>query len=214
MFRHEEQRRVIWKKVRRLLKVEGLQHERHFPRPRVPESTNRAAARPNDRWCTDLTHIVTTEEGPVPLMSILDGWRREAIVHELFRESGASEALSVGQRAVFERFPETGRAPGTFLVSDGSPQFTTERYREGARALGLAQRFTRKKRPEDNRMFESFQGHFKQDYLWIREPGSLIVTRVWVREGMADYNTNRPHSSLNYLPPVECAKRKATEVKE
>jgi transposase InsO family protein len=31
---------------------------------------------------------------------------------------------------------------------------------------------------------------------------------------MIDYNTSRPHSSLNYLSPVEYAKRKATEVKE
>ena len=54
----------------------------------------------------------------------------------------------------------------------------------------------------------------KHDYLWIREPGSFIETRVWVREGMADYNTSRPHSSLNYLSPVEFAKRKATEIKE
>jgi putative transposase len=214
VLRYVEQRRVSWKRVRRLLKVEGLQHERHFPRPRVPESGNLAAARPNERWYTDLTYIDTTDEGPVPLMTILDGCTREAIVHELFRECGASDALSVVQRAVFEKFPETGRAPGTFLVSDGGPQFTAERFREGARALGLAPRSTRKKRPEDNGMIESFQGHFKHDYLWIREPGSFIETRVWVREGMTDYNTSRPHSSLNYLSPVEYAKRKATEVKE
>ncbi len=63
-------------------------------------------------------------------------------------------------------------------------------------------------------MIESFQGHFKHDYLWIREPGSYVETQTWVREGMVDYNTNRPHSSLNYLSPVEYAKQKATEVRE
>ncbi len=213
VLRFEEDRRVSWKRVRRLLQVEGLQHERHFPRPRVPESGNLAADRPNERWYTDLTYVDTTDEGPAPLMTILDGCTREAIVHELFRECGASDALSVVQRAVFERFPENGRAPGTVLVSDGGPQFTSERFREGVRALGLVPRATRKKRPEDNGMIESFQGHFKHDYLWIREPGTYIETRVWVREGMTDYNTSRPHSSLGYLAPAEYAKQRTKEIK-
>ncbi len=54
----------------------------------------------------------------------------------------------------------------------------------------------------------------KHDYLWIREPGSFIETRVWVREGMVHYNTERPHSSLKYLAPAEFAKRMSREVNE
>ncbi|MGH9917427.1 MAG: IS3 family transposase [Thermoplasmata archaeon] len=213
VLRFGEDRYVSWKRVRRLLQVEGLQHERHFPRPRVPESGNLTAARPNERWYTDLTYIDTTDEGPVPLMSILDGCTREVVAFELFRLCGAREALSVVQRATFERFPTTGRAPGTFLVTDGGPQFVAEKFREGARQLGLVPRPTRKRRPEDNGMIESFQGHFKHDYLWIREPGSYIETQIWVREGMTDYNTSRPHSSLGYLSPVEYARRRTTEIK-
>ncbi|MGA9840431.1 MAG: IS3 family transposase [Thermoplasmata archaeon] len=212
VLRFEEERRVSWKRVRRLLQLEGLQHERHFPRPRVPESGNLSAERPNERWYTDLTYVDTTDEGPVPLMSILDGCTREVVAFELFRSCGAHDALSVVQRATFERFPTTGRAPGMLLVTDGGPQFVAERFREGVRQLGLVPRATRKRRPEDNGMIESFQGHFKHDYLWIREPGSYIETSLGVREGMADYNTSRPHSSLNYLSPTEYAKRKATEV--
>jgi putative transposase len=214
VLRSEEDRRVSWKRVRRLLQVEGLQHERHFPRPRVPESGNLSAERPNERWYTDLTYIDTTDEGPVPLMSILDGCTREVVAFEVFRLCSASDALSVVQRATFDRFPTTGRAPGTLLITDGGPQFVAERFREGVRQLGLVPRATRKRRPEDNGMIESFQGHFKHDHLWIREPGSYVETRVWVREGMADYNTSRPHSSLKYLSPAEYAKKKAMEVKE
>ena len=214
VLRFEEERRVSWKRVRRVLRVEGLQHERHFPRPRVPESGNLSAGHPNERWYTDLTYIDTTDEGPVPLMSILDGCTREIVAVELFRQCGAHEALAVVRRAAFERFPTTGRAPGTLLVTDVGPQCVAERFREGVRQLGLVPRVTRKRRPEDNGMIESFQGHFKHDYLWIRGPGSYVETQVWVREGIVDYNTNRPHSSLGYLAPMEYAKRKAKEVNE
>ena len=215
VLRYEERQRVSWKRVQqRFLQAEGLQPARHLPGPRVPETGNLAAERPLERWYTDITYIDTTDEGPGPRMTILDGCTREAIVHELFRECGASDAPSIGQRAVVERFSETGRAPGTLRVSDGGPEFTAERFPEGARAVGLAPRSTRKKRPEDNGMIESFQGHFQHDYLGFREPGSCIETRVGVRAGMVDYHTSRPHSSLNYLSPVKFAKKKATEVEE
>ncbi len=128
VLRLEEERHVSWERVRRLLQVEGLQHERHFPRPRVPESGNLTAARPNERWYTDLTYIDTTDEGPVPLMSIIDGCTREVVAFELFRTCGASEALSVVQRATFERFPTTGRAPGTLLITDGGPPFVAGKF--------------------------------------------------------------------------------------
>ncbi|EQD77430.1 transposase, partial [mine drainage metagenome] len=90
-------------------------------------------------------------------------------------------------------------------------QFTAERFREGVRRLGLEPRATRKRKPEDNGMIESFQGHFKHDYLWVREPGTYVETRGWVRAGMDDYNEVRPHSSLSYLAPVEFAKKIAEE---
>ncbi|MGI0128555.1 MAG: IS3 family transposase [Thermoplasmata archaeon] len=199
--------RISLRRVRRLVRLEGLGRPRHFPRPRVPESGNLSASRPNERWYTDLTYIDTTDQGPVPLMSVLDGCTREIVSWELYRSCGASEALAVVERAVEGRFPKTLRATGTLLVTDGGPQFTAERFREGVRRLGLEPRATRKRRPEDNGMIESFQGHFKHDYLWIREPGTYVETRVWVRSGMADYNESRPHSSLNYLAPVEFAKK-------
>ena len=86
------------------------------------------AARPNERWYTDLTYIDTTDEVPVPLMSIIDGCTREVVAFELFRTCGASEALSVVQRATFERFPTTGRAPGTLLITDGGPPFVAGKF--------------------------------------------------------------------------------------
>lgn len=60
-------------------------------------------------------------------------------------------------------------------------------------------------------MMESWNGHFKQDYLWIREPMTFLETRQVADEGVVDYNTQRPHSSLEYLTPSEYAERKKEE---
>ena len=199
------------KRVRRILREEGLQKEVHFPRPRLPETGNLSALEPNRRWYADLTYVDTIDLGPVPLMVAMDACTREVVGHELLRSCGAAEALSVVERAVLARFPKTGRAPGLTLKTDGGAQFVAHRFQEGCRTIGISLMATRKRRPEDNGMMESWNGHFKQDYLWIREPMTFLETRQVVDEGVVDYNTQRPHSSLEYLTPSEYAERKKEE---
>ena len=113
---------------------------------------------------------------------------------------------------VLERFPETGRAEGLVLRTNGGPQFVAHRFEDWMRSLGITLWANRKRRPEDNGMIESFNGHFKHEYLWIREPETYIETRQVVAEGMKDYNEMRPHSSLRYLTPREFMRRKVAEM--
>ncbi len=188
------------KRVHRVMAAEGLLRPAHFPRPRLPPTGRLSAERPNERWYTDLTEVDTTDFGPCPLMAILDACTREVVHWEFFPTCGAAEALSVVEGAVAKRFPRHLQASGTVLVTDQGAQFIAKRFREGTRLLGLDLRWTRKKRPEDNGLQESFHGHLKQDYLWLREPESFLVTRGRIAESIEDYNTERPHSSLWSVP--------------
>ena len=199
------------KRVRRILKEEGLQKEVHFPRPRLPETGGLSALEPNRRWYADLTYVDTTDLGPVPLMVVMDACTREVVGHELLRSCGAAEALTVVDRAVLARFPKTGRAPGLTLKTDGGTQFVAHRFQDGCRAIGISLMASRKRRPEDNGMMESWNGHFKQDYLWVRETTTFLETRRIVDEGVVDYNTQRPHSSLEYQTPSGYADQKKEE---
>jgi transposase InsO family protein len=204
--------RVNRKRVHRLMAAEGLLRPAHFPRPRLPPTGRLSAERPNERWYTDLTEVDTTDFGPCPLMAILDACTREVVHWEFLPTCGAAEAFSVVEGAVAKRFPRLLQAPGTVLVTDQGAQFIAKRFREGTRLLGLDLRWTRKKRPEDNGLQESFHGHLKQDYLWLREPESFYVTRKRIAEAIDDYNTERPHSSLGYLTPREFAQKVREEV--
>ena len=109
---------------------------------------------------------------------------------------------------VAKLLPKLLRANGTVLVTGQGSPFIVQRFREGTKLLGLDPRWTRKTRPEDNGLKESFQGHLKQDYLWLREPESFLVTHRRLAESIQDYNTARPHLSLGYLTPGEFAERK------
>ncbi len=183
----------------------------HYPRPRLPSTGRLAAKRPNQSWAADITYVMTTDSGPVPLLAVLDACTREVVGHELLRSCGAIDALAVVSRAVMDRFPRSGAAPGLVLITDGGSQFVAHAFQDGIRRLGISLRATRKRRPEDNGLIESWNGHFKHDYLWTREPDSFVATRELVAESVRDYNEARPHSSLNYLTPAEFGRKKMEE---
>ncbi len=197
---------VNHKRVRRVMGAEGLLRPPHLPRPRLPPTGRLTASRPNERWYTDITYLDTTDRGPCPLLSVLDGCTREVVGWRFLPSCGAAEALEVLEESIRARFPRTARAEGLQLRSDGGSQFVAHRFQEGTRRLGIELQATRKRRPEENGMIESYHGKLKADYFWIREPGTFLETRGWVDEAIHHWNEGRPHSSLGYLSPTQYAK--------
>jgi putative transposase len=211
ILRHREGLSINRKRVRRLMRVEGLSRPAHLPRPRLPATGRLIADVPNTRWYTDLTDVETTDRGTGLLMAILDGCTREVVHWEFLTRCLSIDAARVLEAAVEAGFPGTRRAESLVLVTDQGSQFTGRSFREAAIRLGVEHRLTRKRRPEDNGLQESFHGHLKQDYLWLREPESFLVTRATVAEAIRGYNTERPHSSLDYRTPAEYAREQAKE---
>lgn len=208
-------RRAGWsinrKRVYRLMKEERLLRPAHFPRPRLPSTGALEAARPNQKWYTDLTYIDTTDRGPCPLTSILDGCTREVLAWSFLPNCGATEAIDVVLAAVAREFPRSLRADGVVLRSDAGSQFIAHVFRESMKTVGIELEAIRKKRPEDNGMIESYHGHLKMDYLWTAPPRPFAETRDHLATSLRHYNEERPHSSLDYLTPAEFAKKMREE---
>jgi transposase InsO family protein len=199
------------KRVYRLMKEERLLRPAHFPRPRLPSTGALEAARPNQKWYTDLTYIDTTDRGPCPLTSILDGCTREVLAWSFLPNCGATEAIDVVLAAVAWEFPRSLRADGVVLRSDAGSQFIAHVFRESMKTVGIELEAIRKKRPEDNGMIESYHGHLKMDYLWTAPPRPFAETRDHLATSLRHYNEERPHSSLDYLTPAEFAKKMKEE---
>ena len=206
-----EGRMVNRKRVYRLMREEQLLRPAHFLRPRLPSTGALEADRPNQKWYTDLTYIDTTDRGPCPLTSILDGCTREVLAWSFLPTCGATEAIDVVQAAVAKEFPRRLRADGVVLRSDAGSQFIAHVFRESMKVLGIELEAIRKKRPEDNGMIESYHGHLKMDYLWTAPPRTYAETRGHRATSLRHYNEERPHSSLNYLTPTEFAKKMKEE---
>ncbi len=183
------------KRVYRILREEQMLKEARFSRPWVEETGSLETAGPNERRYMDLTYLETTDRGPCPLVMVQDAYTRELGGYGLFLACGAMEAADAVDAAVLSRFPRTGRAEGLVLRSDGDPPFVAHRFQGRMRLLGITLQANIKRRPEQNGMIESTNGHLKADYFWPLEPTTFLETRARSTglsgASTSDYHTRR-----------------------
>ncbi|MGC8630016.1 MAG: transposase [Thermoplasmata archaeon] len=103
-------------------------------------------------------------------------------------------------------FPN-GKIERLVLRTDNGTQFTARIFKETVKLLGITQEFIEKHTPEDNGDIESFYGSIKVDYIWPYEFEDYNEAGNTIRKAFIDYNTTRPHSSIEYLPPIEFKKK-------
>ena len=150
-------------------------------------------------------YIETTDYGNCAFIEIEDSCTRDIRAWNFLVSCGASEAFSVVEDAVMSTFP-SGRADGLRLKTEGGSQFTSTTFRDGCSLLGITLEAIRKRKPEDSGKIESLHGHFKNDYVFIRETMSFAETKLMLADAVSHYNGKRPHSSLGYMTPGEYRK--------
>jgi len=97
------------------------------------------------------------------------------------------------------------RALPKLIVMDNGPEFTSRALDAWAYANGVALHFIRPGKPVDNAFVESFNGKFRDECLnenWFLD---LDDARRKIEDWRQDFNTVRPHSSLDDRTPAEYA---------
>ena len=113
-----------------------------------------------------------------------------------------AEMIQAADNALLEAFPDLN-IPHLILRSDNGSQLTSRKYEYHLRTLGISHETIHPRTPEEDAHIESYFGHFKEDYIYSREFKSFDDLRDYVDLAVRDYNSVRPHSSLNYLTPDE-----------
>jgi putative transposase len=89
------------------------------------------------------------------------------------------------------------------LVLDNGPEFIGRALAQWADAHGVRLHFIDPGKPVQNAYIESFHGRFRDECLneswFLTVPDAKRIIGAWRQ----DYNTERPHSSLDYLTPDE-----------
>lgn len=196
------------KRVYRLYREEGLAM-RIRPRRRIRWSgavVKPAASQPNKRWSMDFVSDCVSRGKVIRMLTIVDDCTRECPVIEVDTSLGGLRVRRVLDRMAIERgLPEA-------IVVDNGPEFRGRALAAWSEERGVRLEFIQPGKPVQNAYIESFNGRLRDECLNANWFTSLSDARRKIETWRRDYNEQRPHSSLNYLPPAEFA-RTATEMR-
>jgi putative transposase len=155
---------------------------------------------PNQLWVADITYV-RLAEAFVYLAVILDAFSRKVVGWALADHLRASLALDALEMALSHRTPQPGE-----LVhhSDRGIQYACGDYIARLEAAQIQPSMSRAGCPYDNAMAESFMKTLKHEEVDAGVYRDLDdATNSIGRFIEAIYNTDRLHSALDYLSPVE-----------
>ena len=195
--------------IRRRLVAAGLVAPEPRKRPRS-SYVRFAADLPNECWQTDFTHTRLADGADTEVLTWLDDCSRYAAsVTAHRRVTGDAVAATFTKTAAQHGFPAS-------VLSDNAMVYTT-RYaggRGGRNALetllaglGITQKHSRPNHPTTCGKVERFQQTLKK-WLAARPPARSLDQLQTLLDGFADeYNTRRPHRSLDRTTPAAAYRR-------
>ena len=193
------------KRVYRLYCEEGLAM-RMRQRRRI--RWNGTAARPqaeraNERWSMDFVSDCISSGRVIRLLTLVDDYTRECPAIEVDISLGGLRVCRVLDRVLAER----GRPEA--IVLDNGPEFRGRALTAWSEQRGIRLEFIQPGKPVQNAYVESFNGRLRDECLNANWFTSLSDARRKIESWRLDYNQQRPHSSLDYLPPEEFARSRA-----
>ena len=195
--------RLNRKKLYRLYKEERLSVRKRGGRKRAL-GTRAPMAIPQDRnlrWSLDFVADTLVSGRRFRILAVVDDFTRECL-------GLVADTSLPGERVVREldRMVETRGCPGT-IVSDNGTEFTSNTILAWQEQNGVEWHYIAPGKPMQNGFVESFNGRLRDECLNEHLFANLSEARQTIEEWRIDYNTNRPHSSLNGLTPIEFAAR-------
>jgi putative transposase len=189
------------KHVYRLYREEGLAMRiRHRRRIRWSGAVSSpGASRPNERWSMDFVSDCVSTGRVIRMLTVVDDCTRECPAIEVDTSLGGLRVRRVLERIASERgLPEA-------IVLDNGPEFRGRALAAWSEERGVRLEFIQPGKPAQNAYAESFNGRLRDECLNANWFTSVNDARRKIEAWRQDYNQERPHSSLGYLPPAEFA---------
>ena len=190
------------KRVYRLWRENGLSHRPKARKRRRIGSSSNSCMRlspnyPNHVWSYDFLFDATADGRRLKWMPVIDEHTRECLALEVDRSITSTDVIDVLDRLIGER-----GAPA-FIRSDNGPEFVASAVRSHLADFDVETRFIAPGSPWENGYIESFNGTLRNELLSREVFGHLLEARVLGGKYRLEYNTERPHSSLDYQTPAE-----------
>ena len=202
---------MSWDRTHRLWKLAGLQVPRKRPRRRIASQRPRPtpATGPNQVWAYDFVFDACANRQQLKCLTVIDEWTRESLdidVQGSIRSGRVIEVLS--------RLISLHGAP-RFLRSDNGPEFVSRAVLTWLLEAGISTALSDPGKPWQNGSDESFNGKFRDECLSMEWFRTRAEAKVVIEQWRQHYNTDRPHSSLDYLSPLafkQCSQERQKEI--
>ncbi len=201
---HVVLRREGWqvnhKRVYRLYRQEGLGLRKKVPRRRVASVKREirpTATSQNECWSMDFVSDQLYDERRLRVLTLLDNHTRESLA---LYPSQRIRGIDVVQ--VLEQVTRENGFPKRIKVDNG-PEFISKDLDRWAYWNHVELDFSRPGKPSDNALIEAFNSRFRQECLNQHWFLSLEDARTKIEAWRRSYNSERPHSALDYRTPEE-----------
>ena len=188
-------------RIHRLYREEGLTVRKRRARRKAcgVRAPIPVEARPNARWSLDFVSDQFANGRRFRVLNIVDDATKECL--------GAIPDTSISGRRVARELTSivTRRGKPGSIVSDNGTEFTCNAMLAWCKDNAIDWHFIAPGKPIQNAFVESFNGRMRDELLNETMFFSLDDARSKIAEWVADYNDERPHSSLKYQTPAAYA---------
>jgi len=153
--------------------------------------------KPNEHWHTDISYVNILGTFFF-LMTVLDGYSRKVIHHELRSNMTETDVEIVMQRAI-ELYPDVTAN----LITDNGTQYVSKDFKSFIKDSGLNHIKTSVAYPQSNGKIERFHRTIKSEKIRVSSFVDIADARDQIDRYIKGYNEERLHSSLGYLTPNE-----------
>jgi putative transposase len=131
----------------------------------------------------------------IRMLTLVDDFTRECLAIEVDTSLGGERVRRVLDNVVRKR----GRPER--IVVDNGPEFRGRALAAWSEQQRVRLQFIEPGKPTQNAFIESFNGRLREECLNANWFLSLADARRKIAAWQRDYNEQRPHSSLGYVPP-------------
>ena len=156
-----------------------------------------SAARPQGIWAYDFVHETLPNGQKLKCLTIVDEYTRECLALRVARSIRSFDVIDELAKLF------ALRGPPAWIRSDNGPEFVAHALVDWLKINNVGTSFIEPGKPWQNGIVESFHKTLRRELLNDEYFATRSEAKVVMDAWRTDYNQNRPHSSLGYVPPAK-----------
>ena len=153
----------------------------------------------NEGWAMDFVSdwVIGPGQEKVRIINIIDECSRKALWTEAYSSISAKVLTEVLDKVI------AWRGCPSYIRCDNGPEFISAKLAEWADKHQVDLRFTQPGKPTQNGLIERLNGTLRKECLNLEWFESIPKLNEQLQEWWHEYNSIRPHSSIDYQTPNE-----------